>query len=140
MKFIIVDKATLKIMGSYEADVKDDSSANRSWLAAEPMAKHLELPEGLSEELCEAVRDEQGEIVLQYSKERETEQIIRAWGVVRNQRDALLSETDKYMLPDFPISSEKREEIMAYRELLRKLPEVCGDPRLEIEWPEKPSL
>jgi hypothetical protein len=41
-------------MGSYEGP-KDDSSANRSHLSAEPMAAHFELPEGMDEDCVELV-------------------------------------------------------------------------------------
>lgn len=36
-------------LGSYEGP-KDDTSANRSYLQAEPMASHFELPEGMDED------------------------------------------------------------------------------------------
>jgi hypothetical protein len=42
-------------LGSYEAEVKDDSSTNRSWLLAEPQASHFELPEGMDEETVKPV-------------------------------------------------------------------------------------
>lgn len=48
--WIIVRKEDLKIMGSYEAAQKDDSSANRSYLAAEPICAHVEMPEGLDKD------------------------------------------------------------------------------------------
>lgn len=42
-------------MGSYESEFKDDSSARRSYLMAEPMASHFELPEGMDEDCVELV-------------------------------------------------------------------------------------
>jgi hypothetical protein len=42
-------------MGSYEADAKDDSSKNRSYLMSEPMASHFELPEGMDEDCVSLV-------------------------------------------------------------------------------------
>lgn len=41
----------------------------------------------------------------------------------RAHRDALLAATDKYMLADFPISDEEREQYRAYREYLRNFPQ-----------------
>lgn len=41
-------------LGSYEGP-KDDTSANRSYLLAEPQAAHFELPEGLDEDCVELV-------------------------------------------------------------------------------------
>lgn len=39
-------------LGSYQALEKDDTSANRSYLMAEPMAAHLEVPEGADPDCC----------------------------------------------------------------------------------------
>jgi len=43
------------------------------------------------------------------------------WDLVylRNTRNSLLQLTDKYLLSDFPISDEKRYEIIEYRQYLR---------------------
>jgi hypothetical protein len=139
MKWIIVNKETLQIMGSYEAEVKDDSSAKRSWLLAEPVCKHVELPGGLEEELSEAALVD-GEIVLQFSSAKEDAQIARAWSALRTQRDALLAETDKYMLTDYPISSGNKTAMETYRNALRDLPSQVTDPRDTVTWPTKPQL
>lgn len=37
----------------------------------------------------------------------------------RQHRNQLLEQTDKYMLPDYPITDEKREQIKIYRQQLR---------------------
>lgn len=42
-------------MSSYEADAIDDTSANRSHLEAEPMAKHFILPEGMDADVVTPV-------------------------------------------------------------------------------------
>lgn len=126
-------------MGSYEAEAKDDTSANRSWLLAEPVCKHLELPEGLEEELAEAVLVE-GEIVLQHSEAKEDAQIANAWTVLRAKRDALLTDTDKYMLPDYPISQGNKTAVEQYRNALRDLPSQVTDPRDVVTWPTKPQV
>lgn len=47
----------------------------------------------------------------------------------RRERDGRLSSTDKYLLPDFPISDGYREEICRYRQLLR---DITADP----SWPD----
>jgi hypothetical protein len=38
---------------------------------------------------------------------------------LRNQRNKLLIETDKYLLPDFPITPEQLEIVKEYRQALR---------------------
>ena len=51
----------------------------------------------------------------------------------RAERDALLAQTDKYMLPDFPITEEKLAQYKAYRQYLRDLPEQAGFPNITIK-------
>ncbi len=53
---------------------------------------------------------------------------------VRIKRDKLLQESDKYMLQDFPITNEKRNEWIIYRQALRDLP-----LNIPFQWPTKPS-
>lgn len=57
---------------------------------------------------------------------------------VRLQRDALLSETDKFMTIDYPISDEDRNALRVYRQALRDVPQQEGFPE-KVVWPEKPS-
>lgn len=46
--FIIVKRDDLTIQGYYQAETKDDTSANRSQLHAEPVCVHIELAAGLT--------------------------------------------------------------------------------------------
>jgi len=50
-----------------------------------------------------------------------TNETDTSWDLVflRNTRNSLLQLTDKYLLPDYPISDEKRCEIIEYRKYLR---------------------
>ena len=50
----------------------------------------------------------------------------------RNIRNCYLMQTDKYLIPDFPISDEKRKEIKEYRQILRDIPTQKGFPDIEI--------
>lgn len=50
----------------------------------------------------------------------------------RAERDNLLAQTDKYMLSDFPITDEEREQYKAYRQYLRDLPEQAGFPNVDV--------
>lgn len=52
----------------------------------------------------------------------------------REKRDELLTETDYLLMPDYPLSDEKREAVKAYRQALRDVPEQSGFPA-SIEWP-----
>lgn len=55
----------------------------------------------------------------------------------RSKRNNLLKQSDVYMLSDFPMTEEKRQECLAYRQALRDLPSQIGFP-LNINWPIKP--
>lgn len=59
----------------------------------------------------------------------------------RTERDNLLAQTDKYMLPDFPITDEKREQYKAYRQYLRDVPAQPDFPSVELlsfeDWNKK---
>lgn len=47
---------------------------------------------------------------------------------VRAERDRRITATDYLVMPDYPISQEKLEEIKVYRQALRDLPEQPGFP------------
>lgn len=47
---------------------------------------------------------------------------------VRAERNKRLALTDHLVMPDYPISQEKLEEIKAYRQALRDLPQQLGFP------------
>lgn len=50
---------------------------------------------------------------------------------LRSRRDRLLKESDKFMLPDYPISEKQRAAVEAYREDLRRLPELEEFPYID---------
>ncbi len=54
--------------------------------------------------------------------------------LIRKKRNALLKQTDKYMLTDFPVSSEKRNEYKTYRQRLRDITKQSGFPDF-VEFP-----
>lgn len=47
---------------------------------------------------------------------------------VRAERNKRLALTDYFVMPDYPISQDKLEEIKVYRQALRDLPEQLGFP------------
>lgn len=55
------------------------------------------------------------------------------------RRNILLSESDYLMMIDYPISDEKKQEIKAYRQALRDIPQQDGFPE-NIVWPDKPAI
>ena len=58
---------------------------------------------------------------------------------VRLERNKLLSDTDHLIQSDYPISDEKKQEIKAYRQALRDIPQQDGFPD-NIVWPDKPMI
>lgn len=62
---------------------------------------------------------------------------------LRAKRDERLTATDKYLLPDYPISADDLTAIKAYRQALRDLPDQPGAPwdggGDKTPWPELPK-
>lgn len=73
-----------------------------------------------------------------YDKEPEIteEELARQ---VRAKRDSLLRKSDIYFVSDYPISSASLEQVKAYRQALRDLPEDSGFPS-NVTWPELPEI
>lgn len=65
----------------------------------------------------------------------EAERIESLATTARAKRDALIKETDFYMLPDYPAVPEG---IAEYRQALRDITEQSGFPH-SIDWPMLPA-
>lgn len=50
----------------------------------------------------------------------------------RADRDRLLQDSDKRMLPDFPISAEEKEQWLLYREYLRNITDDPKFPNVDV--------
>ena len=59
--------------------------------------------------------------------------------IVRRKRDSLVSQTDYYMLPDYPSTPDGIEAIKTYRQELRDITKQSGFPR-NVEWPAVPYV
>lgn len=65
---------------------------------------------------------------------------------VRAERDRRITATDYLVMPDYPLDTDKLEEIKVYRQALRDLPQQPGFPwsgvvdSPEVPWPDKPSF
>jgi len=58
---------------------------------------------------------------------------------IRARRDALISETDYLLMPDYPISEEALAAVKAYRQALRDITAQETFPA-SVMWPEKPEI
>ena len=84
---------------------------------------------------CRAYLDDKGNIILgKTPEEKAADESFKK----RAERDQKLVETDKYMIVDFPISDECREEMKAYRQALRDLPANDNWPYVDL--PEEPTI
>lgn len=91
----------------------------------------------------EGYREKRGED-LSWSVEKipekaEEEKLTEAKRAVRSKRDALLSESDYYLQPDYPATEEGLKAVKAYRTDLRNVPQQTGFP-YDVAWPEKPDV
>ena len=63
---------------------------------------------------------------------------------LRDMRDSRLAASDKYLLADYPISTEALEAMKVYRQSLRDLPDYDGAPwdggGDATPWPELPEV
>ena len=46
------------------------------------------------------------------------------WATIKTERLSNLLQTDKYMISDYPISQEEKEELILFRQLIRDLPQT----------------
>lgn len=58
--------------------------------------------------------------------------------MVRRKRDAMISGTDYYILPDYPSTHDGIEAVKRYRQDLRDITLQSGFPR-NVQWPSLPS-
>lgn len=57
----------------------------------------------------------------------------------RSERDRKITETDYYMMPDYPSDPNNVVEMKAYRQALRDIPEQSGFPK-NVQWPVEPQF
>ena len=65
------------------------------------------------------------------------------FAALRAARDARLAQTDKMLLPDYPITADALEKVKTYRAALRDLPDQPGAPwdggGTATPWPAAPA-
>ena len=53
------------------------------------------------------------------------------WYVLRQKRDKILTDSDKYMISDFPVETKLRGLYKEYRKYLRDLPKLFNDTTIK---------
>lgn len=127
-------KSEFELMKEGLVEIPKGFRWNLSKTALEEMSQVEKIEAGI-EKLQENQIIENGEIrnltnSEMYKKGLLSEETFAA--IKRNERDFLLSETDKYLLTDFPITDEKLNRVKAYRQYLRDLPQNEKFPDIEI--------
>jgi vacuolar-type H+-ATPase subunit H len=137
--FIIIKKDDLSIQDSYEAEVKNESSANRSHLLAEPRCAHVEMPEGADIDcLVAALVPESGDefepdyMPEHYAVEEDSDKVTEKLqntrnsklAILRQKRDEAIDDADnelKKHYDDDPNAVATTEDMRNYRIALRNL-------------------
>lgn len=97
--------------------------------------------------VCDAIANEPDHTVADYVQVNgefvltsSAEAIEQKQAEVRAVRNQYLTDTDKYMIPDFPITEEEEAQYIQYREYLRNYPETENwyeqNPLTFEEWKE----
>lgn len=122
----LFSKGLLKIPSGFKWDEKEEKTVEMT--LEEKLSAGIEkIPEGMKlvdgKLVCMSIEEKvsAGQMTVQEASEE-----------VRSLRDSLLENTDKYMLPDFPIGDSERETVRKYRNMLRHLPEEEGFPFVEV--------
>lgn len=87
--------------------------------------------------VVEGIEVVQYEQVRQKTQDEITLELNQYWDVVRMRRNTLLQESDWTQLQDVPLSAEKKQEWVIYRQQLRDITATYTNP-YEIIWPSLP--
>ena len=131
MRFAEIDPNTLTIIDIY----------NNYSLIHKVSDTFIKIPENLNYQCIEAYKDENGTILLREVSNQETIENIRQINVnsLRQKRNTVLSQTDKYIVADYPHATpEIRQAWFDYRQALRDLPSTTEDPVNPV-WPVRPD-
>ena len=115
MKFAEINPETLEIVDVYNSVSLADSVSETL----------IEIPSNLNYQCIEAYKNKEGRIALRHtSNVKFINEITKVnMQALRQKRDALLAETDKYVAMDFPHHSpEDKQAWLDYRQALRDLP------------------
>lgn len=93
--------------------------------------------EGHGQAIFDALVDGDGGSIAAYDANLFPDLNHDPWDVLRSKRDDLLRDSDWRMLPDSPLTPEKKTEWEEYRQELRDLPDNTVDPTAPV-WPNPP--
>jgi len=99
---------------------------------------HILIPDNIDPSCAGVIKNEaNNELIVILDPQKVNIKQEEAWKALRISRDQLLINTDRFLLPDYPIITDNRNSVIAYRQALRDLPNNTIDPTTP-EWPIKP--
>lgn len=128
-RFFIIDKDTLEVALSYEADIRQEWGGD--WGNSQRFTQ-VQLSEGMDHRVVSASRDAHNNIVLVPNEGKKQELMQQLWEDVRVKRATLLKDCDWTISNDSPLNPEKQMEWRAYRQALRDLPTKFSDPKAVV--------
>lgn len=118
----------------YYDEILENGKFN-NWTMDENKAKELGYKESINEDEVLPALDN-FYYLADKAKEKNNE-ILSA--EIRHKRDILLKDTDKYVLPDFPISEEQKAKVLEYRQALRDITKQDNFPK-SVMYPIMPEI
>lgn len=148
--WIIVRKSDLEVLGHYEAEVKDDTSNNRSHEQAAPLAVHIEMPEGLDAN-CLSASEEDDVISVDADADKVQARRDRKLDELRSMRDEKMKMVD-VMVNELVVGDRAdTQAVKDYRQALKDITDpykkVDGHAKAmvdsvdwaeDVEWPDEP--
>ena len=103
---------------------------------------HVQVPEGIDKDILKAVKTQEGTYEFTIDEDKKAAKIANQWTSVRYQRNDKLKESDWSQFADVPLTAEKKQEWMVYRQALRDFPGSLTDEEVMnlggLVWPERP--
>ena len=130
------DVDATKILNIYDCGIVDHANAYPQSNAEN--VGHMQLPLGVRTETLDIRIDANGNIETFTNKNRDMYYwAISDWDVIRTKRNKLLAACDWTQVPDSPLSTEKKQEWVTYREQLRDITSTFQKPS-DVLWPVVP--
>ena len=135
MPWVIVNNETLEIATTYSSEPDVQLEYHGDWGNPE-LFTHVKIPDGYKSNLTLAQRDSDGVIqIVENPNDNKNEIALQSIRAIRNSK---LMVCDWTQSRDSPLSQEKQDEWVAYRQSLRDLPSTVTDPT-NVTWPTPPS-
>ena len=128
------DTDAIKILNVYDCGLVDHANAHPGGDVG-----HIQLPLGTKTEYLDIRTDENGNVVTFTNQNREMYHWgVDNWEIIRKKRNTLLTACDWTQVPDSPLSTEKKQEWVAYRAQLRDITSAFQTPS-DVLWPDVPQ-